>query len=104
MSNSAIKTIKNFFRTDCVKYGDWLLGLSTGPLAESDILQLADMMNELDGYVDTKGKWKFEAPHKPEVIYSGDNSANLPTHPLYKKVVGINLCGKTRVYFNVGRI
>ncbi len=104
MSNNVIKTIKNFFRIDCSKYGEWLLGLPVGEMSENDVVQLADMMNELDGDVVTKGKWKFETAPLPEVIYSGLNSVNFPTHPLYSKVVGINLCGKTRVYFNVGRI
>ena len=33
----------------------------------------------------------------------GDNNVNLPTNPMYKKVVGFKLCEETRVYLHIER-
>lgn len=103
MESKVMKTLGNFFRVDCTSYGEWLLSLSVGDIGEEDLVKLSTMMNELDPVVTTKGNWSSESLCKAKVFYNGDNNSQLPTHPLYKQVVGVQLCDNTRAYFNIGR-
>ena len=97
-----MNTLKNFFRVDCTNFKDWLLGLQKGLLSEEDREQLASLLDEVDPIAETKGSWS-ERVCDAEVIYVGDNNVNLPTNPMYKKVVGFKLCEETRVYLHIER-
>lgn len=103
MKTEVMRTINNFFRIDCSTYGDWLLSLPIGDISGDDVSKLSEMMNVLDPFHNTKGTWCVEELCKARVIYSGVNGTQMPTHPLYEKVVGVQLCNRTRVYFNLGK-
>lgn len=98
-----IKTLKNFFRIDFSDHKEWLMSLPKGELGEEEVVKLADILNEKDPVSETKGQWSVEKLGCAKVIYSGDNNPHLPTHPLYKKIVGIQICDKTRIYLVMGR-
>ena len=99
-----MRTLKNFFRTDFSEYKDFLLKLKKDtPLSEEDKSKLVDILNEKDPVAETKGKWSVDKVSCAKVVYSGNNNPHLPAHPLYEKIVGIQICDETRIYLNIDR-
>ncbi len=98
-----MKTLKNFFRIDFSEHRDWLLGFTKGhQLHEDEVEELVRILNENDPVESTRGQWA-DHTHCVQVIYTGLNHSDLPTHPLYERVVGIQLCDETRVYLHLDR-
>lgn len=103
MNMKRMQTMKTFFRTDFSDHREWLLSLENGEMSEGDIIKLSAILNEKDPFEETKGTWTVNKLSCAKVFYSGDNHLDLPTHPLFEKVVGIQICDQTRIYLNIDR-
>lgn len=104
-----MRTLHNFFRSDLSGDAEFLKALELGPISDDNKTSLAAMMGEADATHEGLGEWTADGAgdyslRDAEVFYNGDNNEDLPTHPLFKHVVGIRLAddeqGPRRIYLN----
>lgn len=98
-------TRPNFFRVDFTAEAEFLLGLPVGELDAFNREYLCSILSERDPKA--QGMWVCDKDDeretnvcKAEVFYNDLNHNDLPTNPLFKRVVGVNLGDCTRVYLH----
>lgn len=101
-------TRPNFFRVDLSDEAEFLSGLALGSLNAEDGNRLASIMCDRDPkcaglWVNDKDKPCDTNVCNAEVFFNGQNHNDLPTNPLFKHVVGINLGDATRVYLHFNK-
>jgi hypothetical protein len=98
-------TRPNFFRVNFTAEAEFLSGLALGELSKEDGTHLATIMSDRDPKA--AGMWVNDCDDaretnvcKAEVFLNGPNHNDLPTNPLFNRVVGVNLGDATRVYLH----
>ena len=91
-----MKTLPTFFRTDFSQAAPFLETLQVGPLSADEAVSIAALLLSADSS-ESNGQWTAEdngslfSVALSSVIYAGANNTDLPTHPLFKHVVGVSL-------------
>ncbi|MNQ21053.1 hypothetical protein D3C85_341530 [compost metagenome] len=98
-------TRPNFFRVNFTDEAEFLSGLALGTLSAEDGTRLATIMSDHDPkfaglWINDKDKPCDTNVCNAEVFLNGPNHNDLPTNPLFNRVVGINLGDATRVYLH----
>lgn len=98
-------TRPNFFRVDFTAEAEFLLDLPIGELDDFNREYLRSILSEHDPKA--QGMWVCDKDDcretnvcKAEVFYNDLNHNDLPTNPLFKRVVGVNLGDCTRIYLH----
>ena len=101
-------TRPNFFRVDFTVEAEFLSGLALGELSKEDGTKLATILSDRDPKF--AGLWVNDCDDgrdtnvcKAAVFLNGPNHNDLPTNPLFNRVVGVNLGDATRVYLHFNK-
>jgi hypothetical protein len=99
-------TRPNFFRVNFTAEAEFLMTLKVGEeLRDEERAKLSSILSEHDPKA--QGMWVCDKDDgretnvcKAEVFYNDLNHNDLPTNPLFRRVVGVNLGDCTRIYLH----